>query len=76
MSPYHLQHNLRAADAKRPAQNINYEGEVLSSSNIDPVETMGGEESSGQQEENEVFPGATRSGEQYINSYWNKKRHV
>jgi len=47
MSPYHLQHNHRTVDAKEPTQNINYEDQ-LSSSNIDPVETLGGEESSGQ----------------------------
>ena len=42
MSPYHLQHNHRATNVKRP--QTNYEGEVLSSSNPDPVETMGAEE--------------------------------
>jgi len=60
MSPYHLQHHHRATNVKRP--QTNYEGEVLSSSNPDPVETMGPEESFMQNDEGEGYPVA-RSGE-------------
>ena len=72
MSPYHWQLHHRATNSKRP--RANYEGEVLSSSNPDPVETLGADESSMQHDEIEGYPG-DHSGEQYINQRKQRKKH-
>lgn len=72
-SPYHWQLRHRATNSKRP--RANYEGEVLSSSNPDPVETLGADESSMQHDDHEGYRG-DHSGEQYVGQRQPQKKHA